>query len=527
MDTNALVDLVHEAQGRLWVDKVNETHQTGRLCQWVSTFHPEQLTCQLDGTFHHGSFNAGMKMVFSDSTAWMVRFPRGGKVCEDYMDEKVSMEVMALRLLRNKTTIPVPGVQAWGPAFSNPLGLGPFIIMDFIDGVSLSDLLRDPNAERPSRVMRGDIHNADVEVIYRQLANFLLQLFKLDFDRIGSLPSPSPQGEAHGPSPAFARPLTFKAHNILQNGGVDTFGDRSQGFATTTEYFQYVISQDWAQLLQQPNSTVGPYDAQNKYVAFNVLQALAPDLVNPNYDHCKFKLICDDLGLANLIVRSREDLTVVGVVDLEWSYIGPAQLAGSAPWWLLQDRPVNSVWDCKGDEPPEIAARYFKCLDLFIRILEEEEAKMPGCEDRELSGLVKWSQASGAMWLHMLISSGFNDHRSFPFTQLRQHLGPEWAKRETEFDNIAELESFAERKVQELGMYDEALEQMEESKALMESGGMTLEEFVASTSIGEGSIPRSSSALVSNHTDNEANNDQGLLHRVAAWLLSQAAKWIG
>jgi hypothetical protein len=201
-------------------------------------------------------------------------------------------------------------------------------------------------------------------------------------------------------------------------------------------------------------------------------------LINPKYDRCKFKLICDDLGLANLIFRSREDLTVVGIVDLEWSYIGPAQLFGSAPWWLLQDRPVNSAWDCKGDQPPKIAARYFKYLEIFIRVLEEEEAKL-GHEERELSSLVKWSQASGAMWLHMLLSSGFNDHRSFPFTQLRQHLGAKWAKREKEFDNAEELEAFAARKVSELDEYDEALEEREEDKALVDSGKMTKEEFIA------------------------------------------------
>jgi aminoglycoside phosphotransferase (APT) family kinase protein len=220
MDTNALIDLVHEVQGQLWVDKVNETHRTGRLCQWVSTFHPDKLLCQLDGTFHHGAFNAGMKMVFSDKTAWMVRFPRVGKVCDKYTDEKVAMEVAALSLIRNSTIIPVPRVQAWGPAASNLLDLGPFIMMDFIDGVSLSDLLQDPNAERPTRLMREDISDSDIEVIYRQLANFLLQLFKLDFDRIGSLPSL----KAGDQSPTPLRPLTFKAHSILQNGGVDTFG---------------------------------------------------------------------------------------------------------------------------------------------------------------------------------------------------------------------------------------------------------------------------------------------------------------
>ncbi|KAJ0415263.1 phosphotransferase enzyme family protein [Aspergillus carlsbadensis] len=478
METNALVDLVHQVQGQLWVDKINKIHKTGRLCPWVSTFHPDKLPCRLDGTFYHGAFNAGIKMVFSDNTAWMVCFPRTGMVSDRYTDEKVAMEVTALRLIHSKTTIPVPRIQAWGPAANNPLCLGPFIMMDFIDGASLSDLLKDPNAARPSRVIKEDISDDNIEVIYRQMASFLLQLFKLDFDQIGSLPYPPAEAELLRPTPP--RPLTFKAHSILRNGGVDTFGDRAQGFATTTEYFQYVIEQDWEQLLHQPNSVVGPYDAKNKYVAFKVLKSLIHNFVNEKYDHGKFKLICDDLGLANLIVRGSQDLTVVGVVDLEWSYIGPAQLFGSAPWWLLQDRPVNSAWDCRGDELSGIVTWYFKYLEIFIRVLEEEEAKMPGHEDRELSGLVKWSQTSGAMWLHMLLSSGFNDHRSFPFVQLRRYVrDEEWARLEQGFDNTAELKAFAERKVRELDKYDEVLEKMEEKKALVDSGNMTMEEFIA------------------------------------------------
>ncbi|KAG2412743.1 hypothetical protein HFD88_010300 [Aspergillus terreus] len=476
MDTNAILDLVHDVQGQLWVDKINETHATGRLCQWVSTFHPNRLPCQLDGTFHHGAFNVGIKMVFNDNTTWMVRFPRMGRICDQFADEKVAMEVTALRLIRDRTSIPVPKVRAWGSAASNPLGLGPFIVMDFIQGVSLGELLRVPDTQRPSRVIREDISDGDIEMIYRQMASFLLQLFQLDFGRIGSLPSP--RADVQCPTPL--RPLTFKAHSILQNGGVDTFGDRSQGFATATEYFQYVVGQDWEQLVRQPNSVFGPYDAQNKYVAFKVLKSLIPDLVHAEYDRCKFKLICDDLGLANLIVRSKDDLTIVGVVDLEWSYVGPAQLFGSAPWWLLQDRPVNSAWDCDGDEPPAIATRYFKNLDIFMRVLEEEEAKSPEYQERELSSLIKWSQASGAMWLHMLLSSGFNDHRSFPFTQLRRHLGSaEWARREREFDDPEVLEAFAARKVKELDKYDECLEEIEERKALVDSGQMTKEEFLA------------------------------------------------
>lgn len=70
-DTNALIDLVYEVQGLLWVDKVIETRRTGRLYQWMSTFYPDRLLCRLDRTSHHGAFNAGMRIVFSDNTAWI------------------------------------------------------------------------------------------------------------------------------------------------------------------------------------------------------------------------------------------------------------------------------------------------------------------------------------------------------------------------------------------------------------------------------------------------------------------------
>ncbi|KAL4764946.1 uncharacterized protein BDW70DRAFT_147641 [Aspergillus foveolatus] len=225
-------------------------------------FPSQQLPCQLESTFRRGAFIVGVKMIFSDRTAWIVHFPH-----------------------------------AWGPATTNLLGLGPFIMMDFIDGVSPSEITWEPNIDRPSRSMR-------------------------------------------------------------------------ETSATT-----------WEQLVHQSNSTVGP-------------SGLIPDSVHAKYDRCKFKSICDDLGLANLIVRARANLTVTG--------------------------------------PPKIAFRYFKCIGIYIRVLEEEEAKMPH-QEKELSSPIKWSQESGAMWFHMLL--------------LRQHFGAtEWARLEKVFDNGTELGTFAARK---------------------------------------------------------------------------------
>ncbi|OOO06973.1 hypothetical protein OAory_01091760 [Aspergillus oryzae] len=75
MDTDVLVDLVHEVQGQLWVEKVNETYRMDCICQWVLTFHLDKLPCQFDSTFYHGAFNAGYKeREFSSLTKWFFSF---------------------------------------------------------------------------------------------------------------------------------------------------------------------------------------------------------------------------------------------------------------------------------------------------------------------------------------------------------------------------------------------------------------------------------------------------------------------
>ncbi|KAJ5116935.1 hypothetical protein N7456_001283 [Penicillium angulare] len=496
MDTQWISHRVHEAQGDVWVESALEAYKKGDLCAWVSTFHPRKLECRSKGLFIYGSFNMALKVIFRDGTAWMVRFPRGGIVHKAYADEKVAMEVIALRLLRSKTTIPVPKVKAWGDAASNPLGLGPFIMMEFIEGVDLIKIIRAPNSERLAAPMREDLSMDHIETLYKQMADFLLQIFEMDFDRIGSLQSTSSDFQREVP----VRPLTLKTHSIMQDGDVNTFGkyitrhsnvkgfqiinilhlgDRSSGFKTATEYLSYLVDQEWEQLIHQHNSTFGPKSAEAQYKASSAMRELMPQLVHPEYDGSKFKFICDDFGLGNLIVRSEDDMTVVGVVDLEWSYIGPAQMLASAPWWLLMDRPVNVSWDYDGktNKAPEVVERYFKHLDIFTRILEEEEAKRPTHEKKECSRLLKWSRESGAMWLHMILTNGFNQHDSFVYRQLRDALEPRWSEYIDELDE-EEVEAFGQRKVKDLELYDEALAGLDERQKLMDDGVITKLQFI-------------------------------------------------
>lgn len=170
---------------------------------------------------------------------------------------------------------------------------------------------------------------------------------------------------------------------------------------------------------------------------------------------------------------------MVGVVDLEWSYAGPAQLFGSAPWWLLQDRLNNYDTFLDKEEAPRVLERYLRNLDLFKTVLEEEEARMPGQQAMELSRLVRRSEESGSMWLHMLLSWGFNHPDSLPFRQLQAHLGQERWKKLEEGHHGKEAREFTERKLAELDKYDEMVERMECLLADAENGKMTREAFVA------------------------------------------------
>lgn len=238
-------------------------------------------------------------------------------------------------------------------------------------------------------------------------------------------------------------------------------GDRNQGFETTTEYFQYLVGQDWTQLLQQPNVVTGFYGAKNSYRSFSVLKSLVPQFVNQDWNYGPSKLICDDLGLNNFIVRSEDDLTIVGVVDFEWSYVGPAQLFGSAPWWLLQDRLNNYDISENDEEAPKLVNRYLRHLKIFQRILEEEEKNILG-QRNELSRLVKWSVDSGAMWLHMVLSWGFNDPKVLPFALLIKHIGSEkWDQLKQAIPDSEELRQFASEKVSQLEQYDIDVEAMQ------------------------------------------------------------------
>ncbi|CAI7666447.1 unnamed protein product, partial [Penicillium bialowiezense] len=192
-----------------------------------------------------------------------------------------------------------------------------------------------------------------------------------------------------------------------------------------------------------------------------------------------FKLICDDFGPANMIVKSEEDLTIVGVVDLEWAYAGPAQLFGSAPWWLLHDRPVNEEWDFKDGNAPRAKDRYFHCLEIFKRVLAKEETAFAGSQGTKLSDLISWSEASEAMYVHMLLSAGFFNPFGFPCKQLEAIVGSLWwILRIDEVEVRPEVKQFVTDKDRDLDEYEKKVKTIEKLKERLDCGQMQRDEFI-------------------------------------------------
>ncbi|KAG5795590.1 hypothetical protein H9Q69_005354 [Fusarium xylarioides] len=436
-----------------WIRRYDDTREQ-KLTEWVSEFHPGRLTCKHTTTEklkdNLGAYNLSCKVEFENGEKWIVRFPMVGKVLN--VDEKIETEVATMKLIRQKTTIPVPDVKAWGLAADNALGIGPFIMMDFIEGISVDRILQNPKA----RIMRQDVSENVVETIFRQMVDFLLQLQKLDFSCIGSLASGFEADSGGFSAMVYSRPLTKKSHDFLLDGGVDVFAPRNKTFASTAEYFHHVIDGDLQHLHDQPNSVDDEHDAREKYIYFNVMKSLVSRHVLPNQDTGPFKLICDDLQPTNMIVNNEQDLKIIGVLDWEWSYAAPAQLV-STPWWLLIESPnVWSYIDKRLD-------RFNRLLELYSRILAEEEPKILGegfDEDRKPSTMLQACEEDGRQWFHMILRRGFNGPASVPFIKLREQT--------KDWDELAsaipeeEIEAFVSKKMADLQKYQEQLAEMEE-----------------------------------------------------------------
>ena len=91
MNYDKRTKLLQEVQKEIWVERVFAALVDGWMCSWVTTLHPNQLQCRLDGGFPSGSHNLCQKFVFIDNATWLLRFLRVDAICKKYVDEKTAI----------------------------------------------------------------------------------------------------------------------------------------------------------------------------------------------------------------------------------------------------------------------------------------------------------------------------------------------------------------------------------------------------------------------------------------------------
>ncbi|KAI1800111.1 kinase-like domain-containing protein [Daldinia bambusicola] len=370
MDKDDLAWEKSDEEVEAWERSLNKAHIYREIANLIIKYRPGEAV-ELHQPIR-GGYNIFYRLEYKDGSSAAMRIPCKGIV--KFPEEKMRYEVATMRYVAANTTIPVPKMYHFGTAAENPIGLGPFMIMEYIEHErTLSEALKDPSLKPDeSHVLDPKIDEDRLEFLYGQMANIVLQLSTLSFPRIGSLDQ-----QEGGEISISGRPLIQNMNSLLEFTGVASTLLPSRPYATSEEWFCALADMHLAQLTFQHNDAVDDEDdARDKYVARQLFRRLALEGrltlgfggEKNDSDNSKFLLYSEDLRPSNVLVDKND--CVVGVIDWEFAYAAPRQFSFDPPWWLLLKSP--EYWDGGYKSWMEACEPRF---ETFLRILEAEEKK--------------------------------------------------------------------------------------------------------------------------------------------------------
>lgn len=331
----------------------------------------------------NGAFNICYRVTYDKGYRVLVRFTALGRVVA--RKEKVEDEVAIMQYVAQHTTVPVPKVLGFGKCV-----IGPYIVMDFIEGRPLSGYLREPTQEIVT--LRSNIHMSVLRRAYFGMAEILLELSKPEFQFIGAV-----RLDESGEWTVQKRPFTFNMNRLAQFSNIphNIFGQ--QRFNNAADYFKELACQHFHHLkLQRNDAVMDEVDCRKKYIARCLFCKLSRDI---SKEHCNgpFRLYCDDLRPDNVLVDASR-LAVTGVVDWEFTYAAPAEFTYAAPWWLLLEKPED--WETDLDQ---FLVRFMPRFYTFLEALKDCETKkiQDGSlsQSQRLSITMEKSLETGLFWI--------------------------------------------------------------------------------------------------------------------------------
>lgn len=292
-------------------------------------------------------------------------------------------------------------------------------------------------------------------MLYKQIADILLQLSKLSLPAVGSV-----EQVDDFTWEVTRRPLLLNMNELVRLGTLPRAKLPNTVFKTASSYFEALAQLHIDNLTHQRNDAIESSDeCRRKFVSRHLFRKLSREgrLTFSRNDNGPFRIWCDDFRPGNVLLN--ENLQIVGVVDWEFTYAAPSELSLAPPWWLLLEQP--EYWPGGLEAWTEV---YESHLRTFLKVLvaRRDAAISSGRlrEDQRLSGRMRESWNSGDFWVSYAARKNFAFDAVFWQKLDRRFFGPntnadddkKWKERidlldeaETEY-----MEPFVNRKLEEM-----------------------------------------------------------------------------
>ncbi|KAK3173926.1 hypothetical protein K4F52_010365 [Lecanicillium sp. MT-2017a] len=406
MEVDRLINSMFEKKQLEWLEKMLARQKRIQIGDFMSTVWGGVATRMRDA--QAGSYNLVHVMEFDNGYHAVFRHPNKGSSM--FPNEKTRNEVNVMRLVADRTTIPVACVKCAklrgdpkekGTETLDTDDLRPFILMDHLrsDG-DMGQALNTPGFNIEDRqVLDPEIEIDKLAKQYGLAAKCLLDLSRLEFDAIGSPEMIDDKWTV------TRRPLTRQMNELVATGACKRRDLPLTVFTSTKKYFVRLAQLHHDHLVHQQNNAISSeLDCMRKYVARLLFRKMMDERAPSGdvSDTGPFKLWCDDFRPTNILLSGDE---IAGVIDWEFTYAAPPEFSFAPPWWLLLKRPEEwaAGWKDRAAGWMDWSKQYEVRLVTFLAAMEkaEEVAITSGrlTEEQRLSPKMRQSWENGDFWV--------------------------------------------------------------------------------------------------------------------------------
>lgn len=291
-----------------------------------------KVDCQIKPESLTGSFHILYQIEFSDNVRWLLKVPANGY--KDGFDKlsasSLRAEALTMRLIKRKTTIPIPEVYGFDDTCDNLISCA-FIMMEHITGQPLQDVWFNQN-DAPELVEQ---HRSRA---LQDIAKSMIQLNEFTFFRGGTIlfeEDGSPSGNTESFKMMDTRAMFDHAQDEEASGNGNIYCE-VQPIPDARGYLTCMLHK---RALPMDQFDHGFEKLLHVFIDFATLenQSLLKEYMAGEKDQNQFVLTHPDFDIQNFIVS--KDGSLRGVIDWDGAIATPRGIAGneSYPGWLTRD----------------------------------------------------------------------------------------------------------------------------------------------------------------------------------------------